>query len=142
MQHIYRREADKEGDEKMDMVKGIVIPNSAGLVTTTAVATGDLLHTLSVGASAKIRKIMWSNLTGGNITLILGTNTNAGVFVPLFPTIQAVTGFDGVLTEREIPDVIFNVDRTPAPLGLTGAIFVVSSVAGVLMRLSVEEVRA
>ena len=125
----------------MDMVKGIVIPNSAGLVTTTAVATGDLVHTLSVGASAKIRKIMWSNNTGANMTLIFGTNTNAGVFAPLFPTITAINGFDGELTEDEIPEVIFNVDRTPAPLGATGLIYVLSSAAGALVRIAVEELR-
>ena len=128
--------------DSANLVRGMYIPNSSGLVTTTAVVTGDLVHTLSVGASARIRKIMFSNNTGANITLIFGTQQfAAAVFIASLPTIMCITGFDGELTEDQIPDVIWRIDRTAAA-GSNGNIYVVSSAAGVLVRLTVEEKRA
>lgn len=129
------------------MNRGILLPNSQGLVTTTAVATGDLVHTLSTpslsGCSAKIVKIMYSNNTGANGTLIFGTQNNAAVpaFVALFPTITCINGFDDYVSERFIPDVIFRADGSAAPAGRSGDIYVVSSVAGILVRITVEELR-
>lgn len=125
----------------MDMIQGINIPNSSGLVTTTAVATGDLVHTLSTGASAKIKKIMWSNNTGAPITLIFGTEIYAAAtFVAYMPTIMCISGFDGELTEDQIPDVIWRIDKT-AGGGSNGNIYVLSSAATCLVRMTVEEVR-
>jgi hypothetical protein len=122
------------------MKTGIRKPNNggvAGLVTTTA--GPDLCHTLPAGRTAKIRKIMWSNHTGAAGNIIFGTQDNAGVWVPLLPTIQCINGFDGELPEIEIPEVEFRVDRTPAPAGLTGNILVQASIVGILIRLEVEE---
>lgn len=124
------------------MRKGILIPNTAGLVNTTAAAVGDLVHTLSTGRTAKIAKIMWSNNSGFNGTLIFGTRDNAvpaAAHVPLLPTITCLNGFDGEFRQEEIPDVIFALDRTATPNGRDGNIYVVSSVAGILVRIAVEE---
>ncbi len=123
------------------MRKGVIIPSNAGLVITTAAVTGDLLHTLSAGRKARIRKVMWYNNTGALATIVLGTTDNAApaAFVPLFPTIACVNGQHDMLVAAEIPDVIFAVDRRPGATGQTGDIYVVSSVAGILVRLTVEE---
>lgn len=122
---------------------GVLIPNNAGLVTTTA--ANDLVHTTGAGRKAMLRKIMWSNRTGFDATLIFGTLDAAAVpnFVPFLPTITALTGFDGELTDDEIPDVIWQLVRvvTGAALttGRTGNVIVLASVAGVLVRCTVEE---
>ena len=124
------------------MVKGIIVPNSAGLVNVTAAAAGDLVHTLSAGSSAKINKIMYSNNTGATVTLIFGMRTNAAAFVALFPTITCVNGQHDGWPETMIPDIIYRVDTTAAPAGSDGNIYVLSSAAGVLVRISVEEIRS
>lgn len=119
---------------------GIRKPNNAGvagLVTTTA--GPDLCHTLPVGRTVKIRKIMWSNNTGAAETLIFGTQDNAAGWVPLFPTIACINGFDGELNMDELPEVEFVNDRQAAALGLTGNILVQGSAVGILVRLEVEE---
>lgn len=108
-----------------------------GLVTTTA--GPDLCHLLPVGRSAIIRKVMFSNNTGANITLIFGSLTTAGVWLPLLPTIMAITGFDGELGESELPDTEFYLDPSAGAAGMTGNILVQASAVGVLLRLSVEE---
>jgi hypothetical protein len=128
----------------MDMVRGIIVPNSSGLVTVTAVATGDLVHTLSTGSSAIIRRIFWSNNTGAVVTLIFGTQTNAAipVFAARYPTISCANGVHDFLTQDQIPEVIFRVDRTATPGGFSGNIYVLSSAAGVIVRIAVEEIRA
>lgn len=111
-----------------------------GLLTTTGAA--DLIHTLAPGRTAIIRKIMWSNNTGAASTLIFGTLTNAAVWVPLFPTITVLNGFDGWYEETHIADVEFVNDRTAGAGGLTGNIHVTGGAAGILVRLTVEEIGA
>jgi len=123
---------------------GILKANNAGLVTTTAVAIGDLCHTLPVAAQARtaiIRKIMWYNNTGAAATLIFGTRDNVGVgaWVPLFPTINCVNGMDGELMEDELPEIEIVRDTSAGAAGTNGNIYVVSSVALILVRLTVEE---
>jgi len=109
---------------------------AGGLVTTTA--GPDLCHTLPVGRTVKIKKIMWSNNTGAAETLIFGTQDNAAVWVPLFPTIICINTFDGELNEIDLPDIEFANDRTAAA-GTTGNILVQASAVGILIRLEVEE---
>lgn len=125
-------------------MQGIRKPNNQGLVVTTAVAVGDLCHLLPLGRKAVIRKIMWYNNTGALATLTFGTWDNtlpAALFVPLLPTIACVNTFDGELTELELPKVTFQLNLTPVALGngTTGNIYVVSSVANLLVRLEIEE---
>jgi hypothetical protein len=80
---------------------------------------------------------MWFTNVGA-ATLIFGTLDNAAVWVPLFPAINCVNGFDGELNEWELPDVEFVNDRTVAA-GTTGDIWVQASIGGVFVRLEVEE---
>lgn len=119
--------------------EGILLANSAGLVTVTAAAAGDLVHTLSTNANAFIRKIFYSNNSGAAITLIFGTRNTVGAFVPLMPTITCVNGQHDWLEESQIPDILFRVDTT-AP-GAEGNIYVLSSAAGVIVRATIEEMR-
>ena len=121
------------------MKKGIRKGNNggvAGLVTTTA--GPDLCHTIPAGRTVKIRKIMWYNNTGAGETLIFGTQTNAAAWVPLFPAINCVNGFDGEMLEEEIPDHEFINDRTVGA-GTTGNILVQASAVGIIVSLEVEE---
>ena len=125
--------------------RGICIPNSAGLVTSTAVATGDLVHTLSnqgLRVMAKITKIMWYSAV--NATMIIGTWDNAvpvAAFVALFPTIRCIAGQHDFLTEKQLPDVEFALDNTATPNGRSGNIYVLTSVAGVIVRATIKEIR-
>lgn len=82
---------------------------------------------------------MWYNNTGGNVTLIFGTQTNALVWVPLFPTVFTLNTFDGWYEETHIPDVEFVNDRAAGAAGLTGNCLVQANAVGVLLRLTVEE---
>ena len=70
--------------------EGVRKANNQGLVTTTA--GPDLVHDMPVqdDVTVKIRKIMWSNNTGANETIIFGTQDNVAPagWVPLFPTIS------------------------------------------------------
>lgn len=103
-----------------------------GLLTTTA--GPDLIHSIPLRRTFKIRRVIWSNNTGANETLIFGTLTNAGVWVPLLPTITAITGFHDT---EDLPDVEFVNDR--AAVGMTGDAYVQASAVGLLVRLQVEE---
>lgn len=114
-----------------------LMPNNAGLVLTTA--GNDLAHTTSTGRKAIPRKVMWSNNTGAGATFQIGHLNNAGVFVADFPTITCVNGQHDGLTEADLPDVEFCVDPTLAPAGSAGNIIVVGSVAGLLVRMTLEE---
>jgi len=116
-----------------------------GMVTTT---TGnDLIHDLVLVAgvpnvrTAVIRKIMTSNNTGANATLIFGTLDRQAipVFVPLLPTLNLLNGFDAEWIEAEIPSVEFMSDMTALAAGRNGSIYVVGSVAGILVSIEVEE---
>lgn len=111
-----------------------------GLVTTTA--GPDICHILPIGRSAIIRKVMWSNNTGANVTLIFGSQTTAAGWLPLLPTIMAITGFDGELNESDLPDIEFYLDPSAGAAGMTGNILVQASAVGVLLRLAVEEFAA
>jgi hypothetical protein len=120
--------------------KGIRQGNNAGLVAATA--GPDLLHTLSAGKSAFIRKIMISNFSGGNLQIQLGTLTGAGAFVALMPTILAVNGIDTEITEENVPNVEFITDSTAGAAGRTGNIYLQSSAVAALCltRIEVEEI--
>lgn len=118
---------------------GVRKPNNAGLVVTTA--GPDLLHTIPLLRTVKVVKVMWYNNTGALANIILGTVDNAvpAGWVPLFPTIACVNTFDGELEEALCPDIEFINDRQAGALGMTGSIWVQGSVAGILVRLEVEE---
>jgi hypothetical protein len=127
---------------------GIIKPNNSpvatrGLVISTLLGP-DLCHLRPLNRTVRIRKIMWSNNTGFPAFLIFGTVNNVlpvapATFVPLLPTITAITGFDGELTEAELPNVEFISDRAALAAGMTGDIYLMAGLAGVLVRLEVEE---
>lgn len=112
--------------------KYVLIANNAGLVTTTGAATLDLVHTLSPGRSALIHNFHAYNNTGLQQTIIIGTQDNSGValFVPLFPAITCPNGQDTILTEDELLQVEFRIDRQATVNGRTGNICIVASAAG------------
>lgn len=110
-----------------------------GLVTTTA--GPDLCHTLPMGRTAIIRKVMWYNLNAVNVTLIFGTQDNVAPagWVPLLPTIIAIAGLDDWYEETHLPEVEFVNDRTAGAAGMTGNILVQASAINVMIRLTIEE---
>lgn len=110
------------------------------LVTTTGAAAGDLLHTCPTGRSFVVTKIVWYQATGVGIVMVFGTRNNAAVpaIVPMLPSLLALTGIPGLLTEEEIPAVEFQVNNAVAPLGRDGNLYVVAA-AGVLVSVEVAE---
>jgi hypothetical protein len=80
--------------------------NSQGLVQIAAPATNTLIHTLSTGRTAKIKKIMLMNNTGANDTVTFGELVG-GVWTPRLPGIYVLTPFDAQLNEWEVPEFIF-----------------------------------
>ena len=120
--------------------EGIRMANNAGLVTSTGGGAEDLLHTLSVGRVAVIRKITWYNPLGVNINILIGTYTTALVFAQLLSTIVAIPGLAGLMLEEELPEITFALDVSLAALGVTGDIYLQdASAGGLLIRLGLEE---
>jgi len=88
---------------------------SGGLISIVAAGGGDgvaagvaaqTLYTLALGKRAVIRKLRWRNRTGAAIQIWIGYGdlTGAGsVFRQVLPSILAVNGIDGELTEDMIP---------------------------------------
>lgn len=121
--------------------------NSIGLVTTTGPATADLLHlngTSRSGAvrSSIIRKILCYNNTGANVTLQFGTRDYTApipLFVQVLPDLLAINGLENVWREEEIPSAEFSQLLLAGVLGREGNIYVVSSVAAVLVLIDVDE---
>jgi hypothetical protein len=129
--------------------QGIIKPNNSpvaarGLVTST-LAGPDLCHIRPLNRTVIIRKIAWFNNMGADAFLIFGTVTNVlpvapGTFIPLLPSILALTGFDGWQEEEHVPEVEFFPDRAALAAGLTGDIYLMAGLAGILVRLTVEEI--
>ena len=129
--------------------EGIRKAGNAGLVPTTAPgapAPGDLLHTIPIGRTTRITKILAFNGTGANVPLLFGTNDRAvpGAFVQLLPDLVAINGFDNEWTEEELPTVEFASDTSWLAAGRTGDIRVVAGtvavpVAGVNVLIEVGE---
>lgn len=119
---------------------GIRMANNAGLVATL-IGGDDLLHTLSVGRTARITKIMAWNDTGGPVDIQLGTDDNTPAFVQLFPDLRVLNNIDNEWLEEEIPWVIFALDTRAGALGATGDIRVNTNplTANIDIILEVEE---
>lgn len=121
---------------------GIIKIGNVGLVTTTA--GPDLCHTLPVdpvsgiARSVILRKIMAYN-PGADATLVFGTQTNVGGWVPMLPTLVAVGPFDNEWLPEELPQIEFRRDTTAAA-GTTGNILVQSSALNLLILIEVEEI--
>lgn len=119
---------------------------NAPLLTTTATANGDLLHTLPIGRTCKITKIVAYNNTGANLPLLFGTRDRAvaPALVQLLPDLLAINGFDNEWTEEDLPAIEFAADTTALAAGRLGDIYVVAGtvavpVAGVIIAIEVRE---
>ncbi len=144
-----------EGVDKMmpNMRPYIIKPNNVGTVAGTNIVTttagNDLLHTLPVATvagvtaarSAVITKIMAYNPNGANVTLAIGTLNRAGApaFVQLLPTLIAIGVMDNEWEEVNIPAVEFMSWPQLTAAGRTGDIYVLASLAGVLITLELRE---
>ncbi|MDO9579927.1 MAG: hypothetical protein Q7J06_05095 [Bacteroidales bacterium] len=129
----------------MDRV-GIRKAGNAGLVTTTVAANGILLHSLPIGRTCRITKIVAYNNTGANLPLLFGTRDRAvdPALVQLLPDLVAINTLDNEWTEEEIPAVEFIPDTQLLAAGRTGDIYVVAGtvavpVAGAIISIEVEE---
>lgn len=124
---------------------------NAGLVTTTAVAAGNTLHTMPTRAiagprTARVTKIMAWNNTGAALTLLIGTRDRAAVpaFVQLLPDLWCLNSIDNEWTEDIIPAVEWASDESLLAAGRSGDIVVVAGtvavpVAGIIIAIEVEE---
>jgi len=119
---------------------------NAGLVTTTAIANGNLLHGLPTGRSCKITKICAYNNTGANVPLLIGTRDRAvaPAFVQLLPDLVAQNTLDNEWTEWDLPAVEFATNLGALAAGLLGDVYVVAGtvlapVAGVIIAIEVQE---
>jgi hypothetical protein len=110
---------------------------NAGLVTTTA--GPDLLHTLPTGRSLRVTKVMVFNNTGANVTIQLGTLTNAGAFVGLLPSMLCINTMENVWNKIDLPSVEFVVNSLAGALGRTGSVYVQATAVGAIVSIEVEE---
>ena len=118
---------------------GIRMANSGGVITLTA--GNDLIHSLSTGRKAVIRKILCYNNTGANVTLQFGTLDATPAFVALMPIFVAINGFDNTWPEEEIPMVEFELNPAAGAAYRLGSIYCLASGAAVL-QLEIEELGA
>lgn len=69
-----------------------------------AANTTTTLYQISPGNTAKLRKLMVTNRTGGNGFLRLGYLNAAATFVQVFPDILLINGVDLELNEADLPN--------------------------------------
>ena len=110
---------------------------NVGMVTVTLTGP-NLLHGLPVGRSARICKIVAYNNSGAPAVLTLGTLSALGVFTAMMPPLYALNGLDNIWTEQEIPAVEW-IKYSVLVVGMTGDIWISSSVAGPQVVIEVEE---
>jgi len=91
----------------MEKVTGI--RKTSQLVAIAAPAANTLIHTLSQGRTARIKKIMLMNNTGVNDTVVFGELVG-GVWTPRMPAVYVLTPFDEQLDEWQIPQYEFQSD--------------------------------
>jgi hypothetical protein len=90
----------------MDKPTSIRKANSQGLVQIAVAAANTLIHNISQGRTAKIKKIMLKNNTGANDTVTFG-EVILGAWTPRLPSIYVLTPFDEQISEWEVPEFIF-----------------------------------
>lgn len=112
-----------------------------GIVTTTGPAATDIIHLIGLIRSFYVLKMMWYQVTGVNITLVIGTLSNAAIpaMVQMFPTQVAITGVAGGMIEEELVGVEFMLNSQATPNGWDGSLYVTSSVAGVQISAELAE---
>lgn len=116
---------------------GIRMANNQGVFTLTG--GNDLIHDLSAGRKAIIRKILCYNNTGADVTLQFGTLNAVPAFVALLPIFVALDTLDNEWLEEEIPPVEFELNTSAGAAFRLGDIYCLASGAAVLS-LEVEEI--
>ena len=119
---------------------GVRMANNQGLFALTG--GNDLIHVLSIGRKAVIRKIMCYNNTGANVTLQFGTLTAVPAFVALLPIFVAIDTLDNQWTEEEIPYFEFVLNTSAGAAGRVGDIYCLAGAATPTLWLEVEEMGA
>jgi len=94
--------------------RGVLKSSNAGMVTVNAAVTTFVLHTMPtvIPSTAKIRKILAYNNTGGNALLQLGYLSLAAVFVQTIPDLLCLAGIENIWNEIDIPNYEFRPDTT------------------------------
>ncbi len=130
----------------MDNVGTVVTPAMASIVGALA---STILHTISPGKRAIIRKLMCTNRTLANGFLRIGFLDNVAAFNQVWPDILIPAGADIEINEADLPirgnaPEGFEVDTT-AGAGALGIIYAQATVGGaapndVQVMLEVEEI--
>ncbi len=118
-------------------LEGIRMANNQGVFTLTA--GNDLIHGLSIGRKAIIRKILCYNNTGVNVTLQFGTLDATPALVALLPIFVAIDTLDNEWLETEIPYFEFELNTSAGAAYRLGDIYCLASGAAVLS-LEIEEI--
>lgn len=80
------------------------------LVSIDATGAEALIHTLSAGRTARIKKIMLMNNTGVHDLVTFGDLVTGAAWTARMPDIYILTPFDEQLNEWEIPQYEFQGD--------------------------------
>lgn len=96
------------------------------LVHITVANTPTLIYTLSLNRTAKVKKVMLMNYTGANdfVTFGQGPGAPGPAFVAHMPAIVVVALLDGISSEWELPEYVFEADiyaLVPAASGVAPA---------------------
>ena len=107
---------------------------NAPIVSLVAALTPVVAWTASLGRAAKLKRVRWSNRTGGNSTLRIGYNDLAAAFVQVYPDILMTPGMDDELTADQLGTVgncPYGFIASTIGTGSNGNIAVLATVAGV-----------
>ena len=99
-------DSPKTGDPRVGIRK------TSAMASIVAAATTTLLHAITPGRTAIVRKVMWNNRNGTTGRLQIGSTDSAtggvgGVFAQRLPEIFMPAGQSGVLTEEDLPNYEF-----------------------------------
>ena len=119
------------------MTIGIRKASNQGVFTLTA--GNDLIHDLTDGRTAVIRKILCYNSTGANVTLQFGTLDATPAFVALLPIFVAIASLDNAWGEAEIPYFEFVLNTSAGAARRLGDIYCLASAAAPTLLLEIEE---
>lgn len=84
------------------------------MASITAAATTTMLHQVTPGRTAKIRKLIWNNRNAATGKLRIGSTDSAtggtgGVFTQRIPEVHMPAGQHGTLTEEELAGYEFRL---------------------------------
>ena len=99
-------ESPKTGDPRVG------VRRTSAMASITVAATTTLIHQITPGRTAIIRKIMWANRNAATGRLRFGSTDAAaggagGVYAQRIPEIFIGAGLSGELTEEDLPNYEF-----------------------------------